>query len=302
MTATRTIMTEEVKDQEVLEQDDEIVEDEEQETPEEEPAETDDSEGFEEEEEPDAYESEEDYLKQYKLPGSPKTLDEVLGTTVPELVRKLNEYQQRDATRSKELAPKEEAPKTKIFEKNLFGRQMSQLIESGGINKDYVDTYKHLAATFDSAMNNFIQDTIDVNSRLAREYQRLSDHVKGQSWQRFSRRFGDMVTRDQLDAIMEDMGYYDYDTAFRFFAANDPNLMRKALSRAQKDGERKGRKKQLGRFTTHPKRSKAESGKTIEFSKYTRSDGTLDPGKLAQLDEKDSTRIIEAFEKRGGRR
>lgn len=242
---------------------------------------------------PEAFESEEDFLSQYKLPGNPKTLHEAL-TMTKELVNRLNRVQQQDAEKQIVDTPKEDAPKSQeFFPRNVFTKQFERLIEDGQIQGDNVGTYKYLGKVMDQAINSQTEMVENAMSALVTEIARVRGHLRDSAWRRFEAKNKGLVDRERLDKIMDSMGYYDYGKAFRQLAVDDPSLLKQIEKRAEQRAVNK-QNRGLARFT-NPRRDKQEPPKKVNVRAYLTPDGQLDKAKLAKLDSKDSDAIVDTF-------
>lgn len=263
---------------------------------------TDDDAGEQDGDDKESYESEEDFLAQFKLPGDPKTLEDVI-SSYQKLLGQFNTSRQGDAEARKldetrKTLEQNTQKRDSYFNRSPFGAYMKTLEESGAVDPDTLQSNKQWASTMDKVLDPFFRQVEEAFDALTGLAVKLRDQQRNASWNRIPPNQRNLVKREDLEPIMDQMGLLDYGEALRFKAVSDPHLLSEfAKQERQKGAQQQKKKGKLARFSAQRRGAPTDSGGEI-FSKFLNRDGSLDEDKLSRL--KDPTgkvrqRVVDAY-------
>lgn len=266
---------------------------------EDESVEADESKSDEQGDEAEFFENEDEYLAQFNLEGKPKTLDEAM-----RLSQELASENQRlktqlsDPTRT---APPPPTPASsdngqRVFARGSWKKQVEEMITSGRIHADNQVFYRQQADFNDAIMNPMLQQMESALSGLAGYVMKQGEAQRSASWSRFQHK-GVGVSRQDLDAIMEREGLFDYDDALLQYAMKSgrADLLSKVAKTAERRGEQRGRTRQLRRGTNLPRGKQRPKGITSIPGKFLNMDGTLNQNELNKLSTDDRIKLTNQF-------
>jgi len=257
-----------------------------------------------EEEEPEYWESEEAFLAEKGLPGSPKSIDEVLNN-YKNLLREFKRQQSLEDDASFEkpdhlgvqptITPKATEAKAgePIFTKNVATNHVESLIKAGQVEADKEQSLRASAHFMDSVLNPTITKMETAFNQVADVMYRVVGSVRKVSWDRFP--YKKAADRARLDKIMNQYGLLDYETAFRQLVLDDPNMLGELQRTSEQRGIKKGKKLKIRRSITN-RRGKPVSKPGQVWRPYVDRDGNLDEGKLSRLSIEKKEKIVDAYD------
>lgn len=235
------------------------------------------------------YESEEEFLKQFKLPGDPKNLEDAI-TSYKALVDEFNRLKQGQ---SREKQP-DEATRTQqnqsqsqgYFKRDPFTQYVKSLDESGALDPDVSREQKSWASTMDKVLNGHFDQVEAAFNTLAQGVMKLTSQQRNASYNRLPGNYKKLVSRDELDKTMDELGLLDYAEALRYRAVNDPHLLsefaKQERARGAKEQKRKG--KGFKRFQANRRSAPSDKGGAIH-ERFLTPDGQLDEDKMNRLND-----------------
>jgi len=247
----------------------------------------------------DGYDSEEEYLNQFDLPGKPKTFDDVIGS-YKEAVSKLNRYQRgvADGRRSPELEQRtgetREAPVSTLFSGGHATKHIDELVKQGTIaGDDNVRAAKFWAQVQDRAIDPVLSDVRNVFGSMSNLMNQMIKDARNGSWARFKHK--NLITKEQLEDQFGPDNMLDYDGAFQKLMLQNSELFSKFTNQVDKRGEQRGEKKRFKRFSANPRSKPAPRPGPAIYRKYLATGGELDETKLAPLSADVRLKIVEAY-------
>lgn len=238
------------------------------------------------------------YLEEHRLPGNPKSIDDVI-TSYKELLRKTNELMrnQSDTTTGVEPLQKEtQNQRQPFFKTNLTSQTVESMVKSGDMDVDAAKTWRGVAKVVDEAMNPFITQIEGVLNTLATTTTEFMGEFRESSWRRFQHK--DLATREELDSILKRSGGFDYNKAFKHMLIADEALVSKFAAKQQKTGENKGSKnKKLPRFTSNRRSKPTGSQASIGLKRFLNPDKTINESEIGKLPTDKRLKVLELYEK-----
>lgn len=251
--------------------------------------------------EEESFEDEHEFLKQYSLPGDPKTLEEAFENNKA-MLKEMKRLQTAETGREETYRPQPAPPQpTRYLSTSAMSDTVNKAIASGDINiEDSVDVRK-LARVLDSAQQQNLESIQGVTGQLYNALVAVVGKIRKDSWSRFPHK--NSAKREELDAVMDRDGLLDYDEAFRELAIRErPDLLKEFANQMKGEGEKRAKKK-FKRFSAQ-RRSKPSHAVGKLHTSYIRNDGSLDKTKLDRLSLDDQERVLESYvktmEKEGG--
>ncbi|MDY0111189.1 MAG: hypothetical protein WC565_07805 [Parcubacteria group bacterium] len=270
----------------------------------------DESTGEEEEDGTESYDSEEDYLKQFDLPGSPKSLDEALASA-KEAVRRMNELQRevaqlRSGVRQENQPADNRGNQTQqnmpeqYYHKNPITEYLKRMEESGRVDPEQAKAVRSWGSTIDEALSANWQRNLEAQAMLARELERTQKALRDMSWASF--KHTDLVKREELDNIMQANQLLDYNQALQYKLSVDTGLLEKYADRQRKLGAREAEKRNKRNFKrfSGPRGGAPQAKKSPVYEKFLDKTGNLDRARLNKIPSDKARKIAEAFGKDHG--
>lgn len=240
------------------------------------------------------------YLAEHKLPGDPKSVDDVIAS-YKEAVRKLNEYERNvnkreDDTGLDDYRQDKTEQRQSFFKTGLMANTVSEMLKSGGMDENTAQSWKSVAKIVDESFNPLIGQIESVLNALATQNREVTNELKESSWARF--KYKDLAPREQLDAILKKTGDFNYSRAFQRLLVSDESLVAKFAEKQQKRGSDKGGKRsKLPRFTSNRRSKPIDKKSGLNLKKYLNPDKTLNETVLNGLPTDFRLKVIEKYEK-----
>lgn len=260
-----------------------------------------DQEESESEDQEEYYENEEEFLKEFDLPGQPKSLREAL-TSAKEQNRKMNELQRELADLRRKPPPDEsthgdkQQPQEgkKFFTRDAFKAHVAKMISDGDIAQENAPTYRAVAKVNDHVLNKVMDQLEGYLGAYANNLMAVTPVLQDLSWKAFEHK--NIVPRRDLESFMKQRGIMDYDRGLRAMATDDPDILNKIAEAARNAGARKEQRK-LRLKRDKGARRQPRSQRHL-YEKYLKPGGAeLDPVKLANLPLEKALKLQEALEK-----
>lgn len=247
----------------------------------------------------EVYENEEDYLAKFEFAKGKKSLDEAMS----EADRLARDYDMlKRQIEAQRYQPPPEPPKPKMdatqqyLARNIYTEQVETAIKSGQVRQEDQAGLRAFASMYDRANNAVIDKMEDGLVFLAQRVQQQEKILRDQSWTLSPREVKE-IGRDNLDKIMDTYHLDDYRKAANIYVAqNDPELLTRLATTAQKRGQEQARAK-LKRFSSAPRSKPADTAPGVNFKPYLTPDGHLDATKLARITTDHALKVTEAYEK-----
>lgn len=248
------------------------------------------------------YEDEKQFLDQWDLPGKPETLENAMDRlqTLEEENNRLKAHDGPD--RTTQQTPPEKPPSGKpsdngqeYLSRGIFKQHVDDLVQSGQLSQENAQSWRQQASMNDAVLNPAFQQIEGTLNAIAGAVMNLGTAQRNTSWARFQHKnLG--VDRQELDAVMDKRGLFDYNEALMQLAVsqNRPDLLGKIVTKAERRGEDKGRKRKLRRGTGIG-RGRPQATDAPISKKYLNPDGSLDTDALNRLSTSDSLKITEQF-------
>jgi len=246
------------------------------------------------EEETEVWDSEEDYLKEHKLPGDPKSLDEVI-KSYKSLLRE-SKRQQTERPKADEEPVREPAPETEdrkqTFDETPVRKYVDQLIQEERISQENAASYRSLANIVDAGLAPMRTGVEKQMKMFLAGMGSIVNHVRDQSWRSF--RFKHLASRDELESYMNRYGMIDFEQALRRMAVDDKPDLLPQIFRDERGRDKGGKQRKLKRFSSGRRGKPTETG-TRPYAAYLTPDKALDEAKLDRLKIEQKEKIVNAY-------
>lgn len=280
----------------------------------------------EEGEEPEYYDSEEEYLKQFDgIPEDLKSIDDVIkayketlpkvkdAETATQQLQKVDEILKANGVQGgiqAVLSQSQGAPVQNQMTSPLGNQPATgsnplveapftsalSTYEKRGMFKDE-DTkryYQELAQFSDEAISPFLRTTDQLFKVVAKELMAIKKQTREVSWKTLEHPKKDAVDKNKVFDVMDTYGFDNLDKAIGFLLLQNPEIINKISEKAESKGIKKGQQK-LKRFRGI-RRSKSMAKESHNYKKYQNPDGSWNQQKLDTLPDM-GVSILEDWEK-----
>jgi len=228
---------------------------------------------------PDSFDSPEDFAKAYK-----------------EVLRQFKtEQTQRSSDRPAEVRREQPSEQKSYFNTKAAAAHVKTMEDAGmfGENTELSTSYKSIAKVIDSAYGAELLKAEEVMMTMAREISSLQDRVLGMDWNRLNPEVRKRVKREDIDKLMSEHRFQDYESAVKFYAmAKDPSVFKLF---AQREQNQKEQPKQKQRFRWGARGGGDRSDQSSDYRRYVLPNGEVDEVKLMDLPKKEFDRITNAI-------
>jgi len=249
--------------------------------------------------EQERYDTEEDYLNKFNLPGQPKTLDDAM-ESYQAAVSELNRYQRETADDRRPAERDQRSPQqnaelgSSLFTGGHATSYIDSLIKQGTLTgDDNVKAAKFWASTQDKAIEPVLSDVKSVLGAMSGLMNQVIDDARNGSWARFKHK--DLITKEQLEGQFGPDNMLDFEAAFNKLMLQDSDLFAKFTNRVEKRGEKRGQQRKLRRFSANPRSKPTPRTDRATYRNYLDKGGGLDAKKLDALPDAQKKKIVDAY-------
>lgn len=239
------------------------------------------------------WDSEEEYLNQYSLPGSPKTLDEVM-KSYKDLLPELNELQRQKADKNKtETKTTTDKP---FFGTNLVMNTVDETIKSGSVPEKEVAGVRAWAKTIDNSLNPTFDKIGETLNGYASVIMGLIEAQQESAWNNFQHK--NNVKKEEFFRYYGIKNLNPEKALHDLILSERPDLFNIIAETSFKKGKQQGKKK-IRRFNANRKsKNRVTSSSKSIYKNYLTPSGELDEAKLNRINEKGSVNkldVVNAF-------
>ena len=247
----------------------------------------------------EVYDTEEEYLAQFDLPGQPKSLDGAL-KSYREAVSEMNRMKRESAAPSQPPDQTQQAsPQSTDLDSTFFTgghatKHIDSLIKQGTIVGDeQVKGAKFWASIQDKAIEPVLGDVRQFYQAVSGLLNQVVNSERNGSWARFKHK--DLVERDRLEKLFNPKNMLDFESAFNELMLQDPDILAKFTTRVDKRGEKRGQQRKLRRFSANPRSKPTPRTDRTTYRNYLDPGGGLDEKKLDTLSDAQKRKIVDAY-------
>jgi len=175
-----------------------------------------------------------------------------------------------------------------IFPSNPAMEFVENEIRGNRIKQDDVGFFRHQAEVVDTALEAVLQPVKQALGLYARQLTSQQSTISEMEWNTFPKRFKDSVKRHELDALINANRAGSYHEAFKQLAfSNRPELLR-VMADIGSSPPKKG---------TINKPRRRGMKRTQDFMKYLNDDGSVNQAELHKLDPKKRLEVLDNIHK-----